>query len=212
MKRVFVRPQRCIGCRQCEFACAVAHSRSLDPVLALFEDPSPHSRIHVDAGPSYHTSFPNLCRHCDPAPCVQACPTGAMHRDEAEDLVLVEPRRCIGCAMCAIACPFGVVTFYPAVDALAEPRVVATKCDGCVGRRRREREPACSEACKTDALVFGDLNQLVSVDRPRDSRSVTYPAVLAAALESEIPSIPETVLGWRGWGQSATEVAQGEAS
>jgi carbon-monoxide dehydrogenase iron sulfur subunit len=209
METVFVRPQRCIGCKQCEFACAVAHSQSLDPVLALFEHPLPHRRVHVESGPSYNTSFPSKCRHCDPAPCVQVCPTGAMHRaPDHPELVLVDEKKCIGCAMCAMACPFGVVTFHPVQDDLPEPRVVATKCDGCIDRLRRALEPACTEACKVDALVFGDLNQLVQTTRERDARF----ALAAPTIETATPSAPETVAGWRGWGHDATEVAQGGAS
>ena len=75
---VFVNPERCIGCRQCEFACAVEHSRSRDAVMAMFEDPVPRTRVHVEPGYALATSFPNRCRHCNPAPCQQVCPTQAI--------------------------------------------------------------------------------------------------------------------------------------
>ena len=113
MKTVFVNPERCIGCRQCEFACAVEHSQTKNPVAALFEQPPPHARIHVEAGASINASFPNRCRHCDPAPCLEVCPTGAFSRDPDEDIVLLDTGKCIACAMCAIVCPFAALTFHP---------------------------------------------------------------------------------------------------
>lgn len=204
MRTVFVNPERCIGCRQCEFACAVEHSRSRDPAQAIFEDPPPRSRIHVEPGPYFHSSFPNKCRHCSPAPCQQTCPTAAIHRDRETDLVLINSRKCIACAMCAIVCPFDALTFHVQTNGMP-PGVVATKCDGCVDRVRRDAVPACVEACKVDALVFGELNALVKEGRVRESARV----LAAAAIAPAAPAPPETVAGWRAWGEEATEVAGG---
>src|SRR5665213_3977267 len=89
MKTVFINPERCIGCLQCELACAVEHSASKDETTAFLETPVPRKRVHVQAGPVPTFAFPNRCRHCDPAPCLQVCPTGAIMRDEEHGLVLV---------------------------------------------------------------------------------------------------------------------------
>jgi carbon-monoxide dehydrogenase iron sulfur subunit len=202
MKTVFVNPERCIGCRQCEFACAVAHSQSHDPAAAPFETPRPHSRIHVDAGTAYNTSFPNKCRHCDPAPCVEVCPTGAMHRDSDHGVVLADGHKCIACAMCAMVCPFDVITFHTAANG-APPRVVATKCDGCVDRVRAAGIPACVDACKVDALVFGELNELIAAGCARESSAML---TSAAATVSLAEREPDGVAGWRAWGASAAHV------
>ena len=203
MKTVFVNPERCIGCRQCEFACAVEHSRSRDPVMALFEVPPPHPRIHVEPGPYFNTSFPNKCRHCSPAPCQMACPTAAIYRDIEQDLVLIDAKKCIACAMCAMVCPFDVLTYYPMSNG-GPARVTATKCDGCVDRVNRGEIPACVEACKVGALVFGELNELVKTGRLRETGAV----LAAAEAKPTAPLAPETVLGWRGWGKAAAEVAE----
>jgi carbon-monoxide dehydrogenase iron sulfur subunit len=202
MKTVFVNPERCIGCRQCEFACAVAHSQSHDPAAAPFETPRPHSRIHVDAGTAYNTSFPNKCRHCDPAPCVEVCPTDAMHRDSDHGVVLADGHKCIACAMCAMVCPFDVITFHTAANG-APPRVVATKCDGCVDRVRAAGIPACVDACKVDALVFGELNELIAAGCARESSAML---TSAAATVSLAEREPDGVAGWRAWGASAAHV------
>jgi carbon-monoxide dehydrogenase iron sulfur subunit len=86
MKTVFIQPELCIGCRQCELACAVEHSASKDETAAFLESPVPRTRIHVEPGPVSSTAFPNRCRHCNPAPCIQVCPTGAMARDAEYDV------------------------------------------------------------------------------------------------------------------------------
>lgn len=208
MKTVFVRPELCIGCRQCEFACAVEHSQSRDPILAILEEPKPHKRIHVEPGPWFNTSFPNKCRHCDPAPCEQVCPTAAIYRHSDQGLVDVDARKCIACATCAMACPFDVITYHPHGNGLAH-RVIATKCDGCIERVRDGRVPACVEACKVGALVFGELNQVVREGRLRETYSVL--AALGSADSEAVRADEEHVAGWRQWGHEATEVAGGAA-
>jgi ferredoxin len=71
MRTVFINPEQCIGCLQCEIACAIEHSVSKDGSVAFMETPVPRKRIHVEAGPVATTAFPNRCRHCNPAPCLQ---------------------------------------------------------------------------------------------------------------------------------------------
>lgn len=163
MHTVFVNPERCIGCCQCAFACAVAHSKSGEATGAVLEDPPPRPRIHVESGGG-ERAFPNRCRHCDPAPCRTVCPTGALERDAASGLVLVNHRRCIACAMCGMVCPFSATTWH--VDPKLG-RAVATKCDGCRERMEGGGMPACAEACKSGALVFGEINDLVREGRLR---------------------------------------------
>jgi carbon-monoxide dehydrogenase iron sulfur subunit len=192
MRTVFVDPERCIGCLQCEFACAVEHSQSRSGSDAVVERPIPRKRIHVHAGPSPNTSFPNKCRHCDPAPCLQVCPTGAIFRDPDHDAVLIDAAKCIGCAMCAMVCPFDVLTFYALVDGGAP---VAVKCDACVDRLRAGRTPACVDACKAGALTFGDINDLVAAGRRRETA-----AIFAATTDEPNQAVPDHVAAWRALG------------
>lgn len=196
MATVFVNPERCIGCRQCEVACAVEHSVSQDVSRSFLESPTPRTRIHVEAGSVPTTSFPNKCRHCDPAPCERVCPTAAITRDPQLGLVLTDTTRCIGCAMCAVVCPFDVITFHPAVGGFTAQTAVSVKCDGCVSRVRRGEQPACVEVCKVGALVFGDINDLVASGRLRESS-----AVLAAADTAPASARNDAaVAGWRAFG------------
>jgi carbon-monoxide dehydrogenase iron sulfur subunit len=152
MKEVVVHPERCTGCMQCMVACATAHSKSKNLFAAILERPLPKPRIHVGAG-LYREGFPNRCRHCDPAPCMMACLPGAIYRNEKWQTVLIDPDRCINCASCAMACPFGVIRYHE--DSLAIPdKVIAVKCDNCVDRQAEELIPACVEVCKCEALTF----------------------------------------------------------
>lgn len=204
MRTVFVDAERCIGCLQCEYACAVEHSHSRDPAWAFSEDPPPRKRIHVEVGATPTASFPNRCRHCDPAPCQLICPTGAIRRDREHDAVLIDEARCIACAMCAIVCPFDVLTYHLAVDGGA-PRTVALKCDGCIDRLRAGRVPACVEACKVGALVYGELNDLVRQGRRRETLAVLSAA--AAVRPTAVPGI-DTVDNWRSLSAAADEVGR----
>ncbi len=205
MKTVFINPERCIGCLQCELACAVEHSASRDESLAFLEDPLPRKRVHVQAGPVPTFAFPNRCRHCDPAPCLQVCPTAAIYRDDEHGLVLIDEKKCIGCAMCAVVCPFDVLTFHPMPEGPSSDVAVAVKCDGCVDRVSRGDQPACVDVCKVDALVFGELNDLVAEGRVRETGVVLAAAVAAATVPAGDP-----LALWHAWG--AAEVAAANAA
>jgi carbon-monoxide dehydrogenase iron sulfur subunit len=187
MDTVFVQQERCVGCRHCELACAVEHSESRDLFLAISEEKPSHPRIHVESVDN-HLTFPNRCRHCDPAPCLQVCPTGAIHRDRETGSVLVKYLLCIRCSICAMACPFGIITFQQ-VSRIGSDRLVNAKCDNCIGRLRDDTIPACVEACKTGALGFGELNELI-----RETRAdFTLQLIRAKEGDVQMPAIPDNV-------------------
>jgi len=154
MNQVIVHPERCVGCMQCMAACATAHSRTHQLFSAIRETPLPKPRIHVGVG-LYDEGFPNRCRHCNPAPCMLACLPGAIYRDLRTETVIIDPDRCINCASCAMACPFGVIRYHE--DQSAPPKkAVAIKCDNCMERQQEGLAPACVEICKSGALTFED--------------------------------------------------------
>jgi carbon-monoxide dehydrogenase iron sulfur subunit len=203
MKTVFVHPERCIGCKQCESACAVAHSQTKNLFLAVFESPAPKPRIHAEPGLAMNTAFPNKCRHCSPAPCMAACPTGAIHyASDFPDIVLIDAHKCIACGMCAMVCPFDVITYFPQAEA-PERSVVAVKCNHCIGRQREGLVPACVEACKVDALEFGEINELTKVARRRYSEAIS--AAVGEAKAQPVP-VPTNVGAWRGYGAAVTQL------
>lgn len=199
MKTVFVNPERCIGCKQCQIACAVEHSQSKALYGAVFEEPKPRPRVLVAPGLYLDTSFPNKCRHCDPAPCMTICPTGAIHCDLSTGIVLVDEQKCIACAMCAMVCPFDVITFYPS----SLNKLAAIKCDHCIDRQNRGEVPACVEACKVGALVFGDINELVKSARTKLAQSVS---VAVIEIDTEAARIPAHVEAWRSMGKAVSKI------
>lgn len=152
-------------------ACAAAHSRSRKLFAAILESPVPKPRIHVGVG-LCHEGFPNRCRHCDPAPCLLACLPGAIFRDEELDTVLIDPDKCINCASCAMACPFGVIRYHE--DCHAPPgKVVAVKCDNCFERQEKGLIPACVEVCKVNALTFEEPGAALKRKTDEVARSVS---------------------------------------
>lgn len=159
MKTVIVKPERCIGCHQCSFRCAVAHSASKTTLGAVSEAvlSKPRIRIYMSSG---RENFPNKCRHCEPAPCEMACITKAIHRETDKGVILINQDRCINCGMCAMACPFAVVRYYQYMP----NREAAHKCDQCIERQREGKVPACVEACKVGALLFDEVNKTMDED------------------------------------------------
>jgi len=147
MKRIFVNWDRCTACKTCQIACMVEHSAAKDLFAAIFEVPHPRTRVYVEAVNG--SQVPILCRHCDDAPCLNACIAGALYRDAATGAVLSNLDRCIGCWTCVMVCPYGVVTRQ-----LETQR--ALKCDLCPGRD----VPACVAACPTGALVYAETDEI----------------------------------------------------
>jgi carbon-monoxide dehydrogenase iron sulfur subunit len=183
MKRLFVRPELCTGCKTCELACAVEHSRSKNLLGAMLESPPPHTRLYVEAVMASHfevLKMPMTCRHCDPAPCIAACIPQAMHRTPDDVVTNVGGKHdCIACGMCVMMCPFGMIARAPVADGLKATggleatgglkatgsRIMALKCDLCPDRD----VPVCATACPTGAIVFAEADEFAHQSRVRAS-------------------------------------------
>jgi len=94
----------------------------------------------------------DVCKHCSAAPCQQVCPTGALIRNEFDN-VYVQQDICNGCGYCIVACPFGVL-------GRSEVDHTAHKCTLCYDRQKDGIEPACAKACPTDSILFGPVDEL----------------------------------------------------
>ncbi len=113
--------------------------------------------------------MPVQCNHCDDAPCVQVCPTGASYKD-SDGIVMINYDKCIGCRYCMVACPYQARRFnwfHPEVpykdrNPLVPMREegVVEKCTFCVHRTRtgKGKTTRCVEACPNKARTFGNLN------------------------------------------------------
>jgi carbon-monoxide dehydrogenase iron sulfur subunit len=195
MKTVIIRPERCVGCLQCRLACAVEHSQTKVLAAAIGEEVRPRPRLRIYPG-RVHLAFTNKCRHCDPAPCQEVCIAGAISRSASRGTVEIDPHRCIRCAMCAMACPFGVLTYAPVFQA-PERAAVALKCDQCPERERLGRVPACVEACKVGALTYGDWEE-AQEDKGRALAQAFFGTRPAG--DEAGPSLPESIRLWHQLG------------
>ncbi len=138
-----VDASKCTGCRMCELACSLAKTGAFAPS---------RSRIRVHVFPEDFKHVPLACFQCSDAPCARACPAGALR--QGEGLVRFVPEACIGCRMCMLACPFGVIAFDP------EARGIA-KCDTCDG------DPECVRFCAYGTLAFRPVER-AALPKARD--------------------------------------------
>ncbi len=173
--------RRCVGCQTCTASCR--HANATPPGVQW------RRVLDVEQGeyPNVHRAFvPVGCQHCDEPPCADVCPTKAT-RKRADGIVTIDYDLCIGCAYCAVACPYQAryKTTRPANAYGREMenerarrddsrRAVATKCTFCVDRIdaglakglapgvHPEATPACVNACITQTLAFGDLDDPAS--------------------------------------------------
>ena len=145
MKKIIAKEQLCMGCGLCEVYCIVSHSKTKDIIKAYNrEQPRPTSRVNLEIHKP--VSFAIQCRHCEDAPCVNACLSGAMTKDEESDLVIHDCERCIGCWTCIMVCPYGAIKMDSSGKAVS-------KCDLCSDLN----EPACVSNCPNNALIYKEV-------------------------------------------------------
>ena len=121
---ILINPEHCVGCHTCELACAAAHTEAGTIIGAILagERLQPRNRVvQVDS-----VKLSTQCRQCEDAPCVRVCPTGATYRTET--YTAVDQKRCIGCRLCMLVCPFGAI------------HLATVTVDGREKRKRRGKE------------------------------------------------------------------------
>ena len=157
----------CIGCKACEVACKEWNGVPDNPLD--FTGSSYDNTGSLGANAWRHVAFveqppaddrsdfrwlmsSDVCKHCTSAACLEVCPTGAIFYTEFRTVV-VQDDVCNGCGYCVTACPFGVIERREADGG-------AWKCTMCYDRMRGAKQPACSQACPTDSIQFGPLDEL----------------------------------------------------
>jgi formate dehydrogenase iron-sulfur subunit len=160
----------CIGCKACEVACKEWNhvpedglnftGMSYDNTQSLGADTWRHvafieQQKPVEAGPRPELRWlmsSDVCKHCTHAACLDVCPTGSLFRTEFATVVVQEDI-CNGCGYCIPACPYGVIDQRP-----GDGR--AWKCTLCYDRLSVGAPPACAQACPTESIQFGPLDEL----------------------------------------------------
>ena len=199
-KGFFTDTTLCIGCKACEVACKQWNELPSDGFS--FSGNSYDNTRQLSGSTWRHVSFieqmdvekprwlmmSDVCKHCTKAGCLEACPTGAIIRNEFDN-VYIQPDVCNGCGYCVPSCPFGVVDLIEMVnnpkgqeidyntDSLNHGRIehtalqatggVAGKCTLCYDRQLSGFTPACAKACPTDSIQFGDVEELKSKAKKR---------------------------------------------
>jgi len=162
----------CIGCKACEVACKEWNDVPEDGLTwtgysydntrkvgastwrhVKFVESAPEPGFGGNAAELNTWSFSSdVCKHCENAGCLEACPTGSIVRTEFGG-VFVQPDVCNGCGYCVVSCPFGVV-------AKNSDDGRAFKCTFCYDRQKVGLKPACATACPTESIMFGPLDDL----------------------------------------------------
>ncbi len=177
----FTDTSLCIGCKSCEVACKEWNllpaddmslsGMSYDNTRALSATTWRHVNFIEQSArrigqPGVKAPFQgrwlmmsDVCKHCERAGCLEACPTGALFRTEF-NTVVVQQDICNGCGYCVPSCPFGVVDVNKA-DGKAH------KCTLCYDRLKGGLEPACAKACPTNSIQFGEVGDLQARARQR---------------------------------------------
>jgi len=154
---------KCVGCYCCQIACKDEH---------VSNDWTPYAKPQPETGqfwlgiretvrgsvPRVKVSYrPGLCMHCDDAPCMEACPVeNAIYRRD-DGLIIIDPEVCTGCRLCEESCPYEVLFFNEALN-------IAQKCTGCAHLLDDGWEvPRCVDACVTDAIYFGEEEELAEL-------------------------------------------------
>jgi anaerobic dimethyl sulfoxide reductase subunit B (iron-sulfur subunit) len=152
----YVEQKHCTGCSACQIACKDKHDL---PQGQNFR------QVHAYEGGSFAVSnnvvhhdiyaywVPVSCNHCVNAPCVTACPSGAMHKRTEDGLVMINEKSCIGCRRCLSACPYQAPQFDAANGKMK-------KCDFCQELLQEGKAPACISACPMRVLGYGELSEL----------------------------------------------------
>ncbi|KUG04194.1 nitrite reductase putative electron transfer 4fe-s subunit [hydrocarbon metagenome] len=137
--KVISIPEYCLGCGLCEIYCAAQHDGYDGNVLKAYKrgQPAPRSGLIKFS----HISWLNTCMNCNDAPCLNACISGAVRRDE-NGIIYIDENRCVQCYTCVMVCPYG-----HAQPSGKSGRII--KCDLC---RDSSGSPACVSHCPNGAL------------------------------------------------------------
>lgn len=146
---MIIRQNRCIDCERCIDACIITNDVPEYGYRTMILQ-----RDVPDAIGQKREFIPVLCNQCNNPPCVRACPVKATYKDKQNGIVMVNYKKCIGCKVCVMACPYNARYFN-------EEKHSIDKCDFCFDTRlsKGEKLTACAAACPAGVRIFGDLSE-----------------------------------------------------
>ncbi len=200
----------CVGCKQCEEACAKRWGMPYNDEVAAEDKISAHKLTTLRVFGEHFSR--KMCMHCADPTCASVCPVKALQKT-AFGPVIYDETRCIGCRYCMQACPFQVPTYE---WSSRTPRV--RKCDMCYERQMAGKPTACTEACPAGATICGDRDEMIRIanqrlaSKPKDYYPRIYGVreaggtnvlILSAVpfeqigLNTKVPQEPIPAMTWR---------------
>lgn len=205
-KGVLVDITKCTGCGKCVIACKIRNGQDfrLDETSrgenAILNDTNwtvISSQRAMHEGATKRRSVKLQCFHCiDPA-CASACMSKAIIKT-AQGSVVYDPKLCVGCRYCMLACPFSIPKYewdkvLPSI----------TKCDFCYTETANGNKPACVDVCPPVALVFGEREELLKIAKERLAQKDKYIKHIFGETEAGgtqwlyITDVPFNLLGFK---------------
>jgi tetrathionate reductase subunit B len=159
MKAMVIDINRCNGCYNCQIACKDEHVGNDWTPIAKPQPDTGHFWMKVTdvvqgSVPKVRVRYMHdICQHCDEAPCIPACKSKAIYKRE-DGIVIIDPEKCTGARNCIDACPYKVIYFNSDLN-------ISQKCTMCAHLLDDGwKVPRCVDACPTDALRFGEEEEL----------------------------------------------------
>jgi tetrathionate reductase subunit B len=151
---------KCNGCHNCQIACKDEHvGNDWFPIAR----PQPLTgQFWTKVSDKVRGTIPkvkvsylhSICRHCDNAPCITACPNKAIYK-RPDSIVIIDPSKCKGDKSCIAACPYEDVIYFN------KELNISQKCTFCAHLIDKGwNETRCSDVCPTGAFTFGDEEEL----------------------------------------------------
>ena len=178
MKALLMDTTFCVACRGCQVACKQWNQLTAEQTVFFrgsgYQNPPHRSSQTWNLITFNEVSRTNgmdwvfgrrQCNHCLEPACVAACPVGALTKSN-EGPVHYDESRCIGCRYCQVVCPFNAPRFE-----WNKPNPEIRKCTLCADRLALGQEPACSQSCTSNALLFGERDELLETARKRIAQS-----------------------------------------
>jgi len=165
---------RCSGCQACVVACMDQN----DLMIENNTDGSWRQVFAIEGGgfPENEISYLSFaCLHCQDAPCIPACLTGAISRENG--FVVLNSALCVGCHVCLTVCPFGIPRF--------DKNTKMQKCTMCKERIEEGLEPACVRVCSTKALKLKIIDEL-DIEKDESDQKSWSPLVHYLSVENDV--------------------------